>query len=100
MFFGQGGAMSADSGLRDKIYTSKVTSEVAQSCPTLCNPTDCSLPGSSVHGIFQTRILEWLPFPSPGELSDPEIKPSFLASPAPAGRFFTTKPRGKPPYYT
>ena len=30
-----------------------------QSCPTLCNPTDCSLPDSSVHGIFQARIMEW-----------------------------------------
>ena len=35
-------------------------SEVAQSCPTLCDPVDCSLPGSSVHGIFQARILEWV----------------------------------------
>ena len=34
-------------------------SEFAQSCPTLCNPMDCSLPGSSIHGIFQARILEW-----------------------------------------
>ena len=34
-------------------------SEVAQSCPTLCNPMDCSLPGSSVHGIFQAIVLEW-----------------------------------------
>ena len=34
-------------------------SEVAQSCPTLRDPTDCSLPGSSVHGIFQARVLEW-----------------------------------------
>ena len=34
--------------------------EVAQSFPTLCNPVDCSLPGSSVHGIFQARILEWV----------------------------------------
>ena len=33
--------------------------EVAQSCPTLSNPMDCSLPGSSIHGIFQARILEW-----------------------------------------
>ena len=33
--------------------------EVAQSCPTLSNPMDCSLPGSSVHGIFQARVLEW-----------------------------------------
>ena len=32
----------------------------AQSCPTLCDPMDCSLPGSSVHGIFQARILEWV----------------------------------------
>ena len=34
--------------------------EVAQSCPTLCDPMDCSLPGSSVHGIFQARVLEWV----------------------------------------
>ena len=38
----------------------KSKSEVAQSCPTLCDPMDCSLPGSSVHGIFQARILEWV----------------------------------------
>ena len=37
----------------------KSESEVAQSCPTLCNPMDCSLPDSSVHGIFQARVLEW-----------------------------------------
>ena len=37
----------------------KSESEVAQSCPTLSNPMDCSLPGSSVHGIFQGRALEW-----------------------------------------
>ena len=35
-------------------------SEVAQSCPTLCNPMDYSLPGSSFHGILQARILEWV----------------------------------------
>ena len=34
-------------------------SEVAQSCPTLLDPMDCSLPGSSVHGIFQATVLEW-----------------------------------------
>ena len=34
-------------------------SEVAQLCPTLRDPVDCSLPGSSVHGIFQARVLEW-----------------------------------------
>ena len=37
----------------------KIESEVAQSCPTLSDPMDCSLPGSSVHGIFQARVLEW-----------------------------------------
>ena len=38
----------------------KSESEVAQSCPTLCDPMDCSLPGSSVHEILQARILEWV----------------------------------------
>ena len=51
-----------------------------------------SLRDSSVHRIFQARMLEWLPFPSPGDLPDPEIK---LKSPALAGRIFTTVPPGK-----
>ena len=38
----------------------KSESEVTQSCPTLSDPLDCSLPGSSVHGIFQARVLEWV----------------------------------------
>ena len=38
----------------------KSESEVAQLCPTLSNPMDCSLPGSSIHGIFQARVLEWV----------------------------------------
>ena len=42
----------------------KSESEVAQSCPTLSDPMDCSLPGSSVHGIFQARVLEWVALPS------------------------------------
>ena len=37
----------------------KSVSEVAQSCPTLSDPMDCNLPGSSMHGIFQARVLEW-----------------------------------------
>ena len=45
-------------------------SEVAQSCLTLCDPMDCSLPGSSVHGIFQA-IVHGLPCPSPVDLPDP-----------------------------
>ena len=64
----------------------------AQSCLTLCDPTDCSTPGSSVLGISQARILEWVPFPSPGDLPDPGIKPS---SPALAGGFVIPAPLGK-----
>ena len=44
----------------------KSESEVAQSCPTPSDPMDCSLSGSSVHRIFQARVLEWVPLPSPG----------------------------------
>ena len=47
---------------------------VAQSCPTLCNPMDCSLPGSSVHRILQAGIWRGLPYPPPGDLSDPGIR--------------------------
>ena len=61
----------------------------AQLCPTLCDPKDCSPPGSSVHGIFQARILFWVPFPATGDLSDPGIEPTSLAPPALAGMFFT-----------
>ena len=79
-------------------------SEVTQSCLTLRDPMDCSLPGSSVHGIFQARVLEWgavafsvcrlscaaacrILVPQPG------IKPT---SPALQGRFSTTGPPGSP----
>ena len=64
-------------GKKPKFYLSNLLeseSEVAQSCPTLCDPMDCSLPGSSVHGIFQARLLEWVAFPSPEDLPDPGIK--------------------------
>ena len=47
----------------------------AQSCPTLCDPMNCNSAGSSVYGILQARIQEWLPFPSPGDLPDPGIEP-------------------------
>ena len=47
---------------------------VTQSCPTLCDPMDCSSPGSSVHGISQARILESVAFPSPGDLPNPGIE--------------------------
>ena len=52
---------------------------VAQSCPTLCDSMDCSPPGSSVHGVFQARILGGFPFPIPGDLPNSGIE---LMSPA------------------
>ena len=52
---------------------------------------DCSPPGSSVDGISQQEYWSGLPFPSPGDLSNPGIEP---ASPALAGEFFTTEPSG------
>ena len=48
---------------------------IAQSCPTLCDPMGYSPPGSSVHGILQARILEWVAISSPGNLPNPGIKP-------------------------
>ena len=49
----------------------KVKGSVAQSCPTLCDPRDWSPPGSSVHGILQARILQWVATPSSRESSQP-----------------------------
>ena len=45
---------------RDAEILNRIGGEVAQSCPTLCDPMDCSLPAFSVHGILQARILEWV----------------------------------------
>ena len=47
---------------------------VTQLCPTLCDPMDCSLPGFSIRGILQARVLEWVAI-SPGDLPNPGIKP-------------------------
>ena len=62
---------------------------IVQSCPTLCDPVDCSSPGSSVHGISQATILEWVAIPFSRDLPDPGIEPglptvqadSFLSEP-------------------
>ena len=72
--------------------------KLLQSCPTLCNPMDCSLPGSCVHGILQARIQEWVAmFSSRGSLPDPGIKPKSLLSLALAGGFFTWESGELPP---
>ena len=57
---------------------------------------DCSPPGSSVHGISQARILEWVAISFPRGSFGPGIEPGSLVSPALAGGFFTTAPPGKP----
>ena len=72
----------------------------AQLCPTLCDPTDCSPPSSSVHGSFQQEYCSGLPFPTPGHLPDPGIEPTSLGSPALAGGLFTTEPPGKSDFFT
>ena len=61
-----------------------------QLCPTLCDPTDYSLSGSSVQGIPSQGYWSGLPSPIPGDLPNPGIKPSSLAFPTLAGRFFPT----------
>ena len=71
----------------------KSESEAAQSRLTLSDPMDCSLPDSSVHGIYQARVLEWVPFPSPGDLPNPGMEPGSLTLRADA---LLSKPPGKP----
>ena len=61
-----------------------VCAQSPQLCPTLCNPINCSVPGSSAFGNLQARILKWAAMPSIGMESKP------LMSPAMAGGFFTT----------
>ena len=67
-------------------------SEVTQSCPTLCDPMDYSLPGSSVYRIFQARILEWVAITFPEDLPDPGIEPG---SPALQADFLPSEPPEK-----
>ena len=62
----------------------------AQSCQTLCDTMDYSPPGSSVHGVLQARMLEWIAVPSSRDLPNPDIKSGSLTSPALADGFFTT----------
>ena len=64
----------------------KVKVLVPQSCLTLCNPMDCRLPGSSVHGIFQARILEWVAIPFSKGSSQPRDWTRVYCT---SGRFFT-----------
>ena len=79
--------MSTESVMLEKV-------KVAPSGPTLCDPMDCTLPGSSVHGILQAGILEWVfPFPSPGDLPNLGIEPR---SPTLQADSLPSEPPGKP----
>ena len=66
---------------------------------TLCDPRYCSPQGSSIHGILQARILEWVAVSSSRASSWPRIKPVSLMSPAFAGGFFTTSAAWEAPYF-
>ena len=70
-----------------------VPAKSLQSCPTLCNPMDSSPPCSSVHGILQARILEWVSMPSSRDLPNPGIEPG---SPALQPESLLSEPPGKP----
>ena len=60
------------------------------SCPTVCNPVGRTPPGIALHEDFLARLLEWAPFPPPGDLPHPGIEHASLGSPVLPGRFFTT----------
>ena len=70
----------------------KVKVFIAQSCLTLCDPVDCGPQGSSVHGILQARILEWVAISYSRDLPEPGIKPASLKPPTLADGFCTTVP--------
>ena len=72
-----------------------VYSEAAQLCLTLCDPVDCSLPGSSIHGILQARILEWVAISFSRDHPNPGIKPG---SPALQADALPSEPPGKSMY--
>ena len=72
------------------LYSVCVCAKLLQSHLILCDPSDCSPPGSFVHGILQARILEWVAISSSRGSSRPRDGTASLMSPALAGRFFTT----------
>ena len=73
-----------------------ICTQLLQSCLTFWDPMDCSLPGSSVHGTFQARLLEWVAMPSSRRSSQPRDWTSVSYVSRIAGRFFTIEPPGKP----
>ena len=86
---------SADFSMATSLFKSGtcVCAKSLQLCLTLCDPMDCSLPGSSVHGILQARLLEWVAMPASRGSSQPRDRTCISCS---TGGFFTAEPSGKP----
>ena len=76
-----------------------VHAKLFQSCPTLCDPMDCTPPGSSVHGMLQVRILEWVAMPSSRGSSGPRDRTCISFNSCIAGRFFSTEPLSPEPMH-
>ena len=79
------------------VFPSLVRVKSLQSCPTLCDPMDCSLLGSSVHGILQARILEWVGMPTSRDLPNPGMEPASPAAPALQADSLLLSHQGSPP---
>ena len=91
--------LSVSSLFKDVSFLRKyacVHAKLLQLCPTLCNPTDCSPPGNSVHGMLQVGLRVWVAMPSSRRSSWPRDQPHSCCSSCMAGRFFTTEVPGKP----
>ena len=69
----------ADISAKSELLTQRVHAKLLQSCPTLCDPMDCSLPGSFVLGILQARTVEWVAMPSSRGSSPPRDRGAWRA---------------------
>ena len=76
--------------------TARVRAKSLQQRPTLCSPLDCRPPGSSIHGLLQTRILEWVAVSFSRGPSGPGVEPASPCSPDIAGAVFPAEPPGGP----
>ena len=83
-----GSRVTLGSRVMPEARSSESSSEVAQLCPTVWDPMDCSLPGFSIHGIFQARILEWIAIFFSWESSQPRDQRRVSRI---AGRLFTVR---------
>ena len=84
-------------------FAACVCAKSLQLCPTLCNPMHCNPQDSSIHGILQARLLEWVAMSSSRGTSQPRDRTQVFCGSCTAGRFFTAEPLGKSyrvPYWT